>query len=198
MAQQSLYHLTQLESRVVVLPSQLVRNLKDNILENLRINVEKKVVESGIVMKVNHLISHNHGTIDREGFSGSTVYKVDYSCYICSPADGMEIVCVLTNMVDGFLICTNGPVIVMVSTGQLESDDVKVKNRNLVNKRGEILERGTHLKVRIVNYVMAKGQTTMNAVCNFVGLPSREEIESYERDQILVTGSTSNEAERFI
>jgi DNA-directed RNA polymerase subunit E'/Rpb7 len=199
MAQQSLYYLTQLQTRVVLLPNQLNANWKDNLLMNLRNEVEKKIVDNGVVIKINKIISHNHGIIDRSGFSGSAIYTVDYSCHICSPADGMELVCILTNSdVDGYLICSNGPLVIMISVNMVESEDFQRKGKYIVTKDGQDLTLGQHLKVSIISYKMAKGQSHMTAYCKLISLPTSEEIAIYEKDQILVTGGTIDDAIEYI
>lgn len=199
MAQQSLYYLTQLKSRVVLLPNQLNANLKTSLLENLRNEVERKTVDNGVIMKINRIISHDYGIIDRSGFSGSVIYNVEYSCHICSPAENMELVCVLTNSdVEGYLICANGPLIVMVSVNMVESDDFQRKGKYITTRDGKELFLGQHLKVSIISYKIAKGQSTVNAYCKLISLPTPEEIAIYEKDKILATGGSVDDESEYI
>lgn len=197
--QQSLYYLTQLKTRVVLLPNQLNASLKTSLLENLRNEVERKTVDNGVVMKINRVISHDHGIVDRSGFSGSVIYNVEYSCHLCSPAENMELVCVLTNSdVEGYLICSNGPLIVMVSIDMVDSDDFRRKGKYITTRDGQELTLGQHLKVSIISYKMAKGQTTMNAYCKLISLPTAEEIAIYEKDKVLATGASVDDDSEYI
>ena len=114
MAQLNLYYQTQLETSVSLLPEQIDGNIDDHLIKNLKAKVEGKSTENGIEIRVNRLIDYNYGMIDKSNFMGTTVYKVKYECFLCSPIKDLEMICVLDNIVKGFLIGRNGPVIVAI------------------------------------------------------------------------------------
>lgn len=190
MAQISLYFRTQIETKVSLFPEQITANMDDHILANLKTQIEGKSNDKGIILKINRLIEYKHGMIDKANFMGTTVLPVKYECFICSPVKDLEIVCLLENIVKGFLIAKNGPVIVAIQFNNIDTQQFEISNNNIISLRTKkVIQKGDYLKVTIININSNLGEKQIVTMCKLSNLPTRDEIESFKQDQLLVTNN---------
>lgn len=199
MAQDSLYYRTQLETKVSLLPEQINGNMDDHILENLKAKIEKKSIDNGIVLKINKLIDYEHGMIDKANFMGTTVFPVKYECFICSPTKDLEIVCVLENIVKGYLIAKNGPVVVAIQFNNINQQKFEISgNTILFTKNKTTIKKGDYLKVSIISINNNLGEKNIVTMCKLLNLATEDEIKAFEEDQLLVTNGSVDDNKEFI
>jgi DNA-directed RNA polymerase subunit E'/Rpb7 len=199
MAQISLYYRTQLETKVSLFPEQIDGNMDNHILENLKAKIEGKSIDNGIVLKINRLISYEYGMIDKANFMGTTVFPIKYDCFICSPTKDLEIVCVLENIVKGFLIGRNGPVIVAIQFNNIDTQRFEINGNNIQYcKTKKPIEKGDYLKVSIISINNNLGEKDIVTMCKLINLANKDEIQSYQQDQLLITDGNENDNKEFI
>lgn len=173
--------------------------MDDHILENLKAKIEGKTIDNGIVLKINRLISYEHGIIDKANFMGTTVFPVKYESFICSPTKDLEIVCVLENIVKGFLIARNGPVIVAIQFNNIDPQRFEVNGNNIVyTTTKKPIEKGDYLKISIISINNNLGEKDIVTMCKLLNLANKDEIQSYEQDQLLITGGNEDDNKEFI
>lgn len=198
MSSLDLYYLTQLETKVSLKPDQIDGNLDDHLLNNLRAKIEGKAIDSGIVIRIYKLIDYQYGTIDKTNFMGTTVFPVNYECFICSPIKNLEIVCVLENIVKGFLIGRNGPIMVVIQFNNIDTQRFEVNDNGItIKKTKNLLKKGNHLKVQIISINNNLGEKTIVTMCKLLNLANDNEIKMFNQDQDLVVGN-DNDAQEFI
>ena len=199
MAQISLYYRTQLETKVSLLPEQIDGNMDDHMLTNLKAKIEGKCIDNGIVLKINRLIDYEYGMIDKANFMGTTVYKVNYECFICSPTKDLEIICVLENIVKGYLIAKNGPIIVAIQFNNIDTQKFEISgNTIIVSKTKTPIQKGDFLKVSIIRINNNLGEKNIVTMCKLLNLATKDEIKSFEEDQLLVTDGSVDDNKEFI
>ncbi|XWV24978.1 dna-directed rna polymerase subunit [Tupanvirus deep ocean] len=199
MAQISLYYRTQLDTKVSLFPEQIDGNMDDHILENLKAKIEGKSIDNGIVLRINRLISYDYGMIDKANFMGTTVFPVKYECFICSPTKDLEIVCVLENIVKGFLIAKNGPVIIAIQFNNVDTQKFEISGNNILySKTKKPIEKGDYLKVSIININNNLGEKNIVTMCKLLNMANKDEIQSYEQDQLLITNGSEDDNKEFI
>jgi DNA-directed RNA polymerase subunit E'/Rpb7 len=199
MAQISLYYRTQLEEKVSLLPEQIDGNMDDHILENLKAKIQGKTIDNGIVLKINRLIDYNYGMIDKANFMGTTVFSVKYECFICSPTKDLEIICMLDNIIKGYLIAKNGPVIAVIQFNNIDIQKFEISGSTIISSKTKIpIEKGNYLKVSIISININLGEKTIVTMCKLLSLASKDEIQLYEKDQLLVTDGNSDDNKEFI
>lgn len=199
MAQISLYYRTQLDTKVSLFPEQIDGRIDDHILENLKSKIEGKTIDSGIVLKINRLISYELGMIDKANFMGITVFPVKYECFICSPVKDLEIVCILENIVKGYLIARNGPIIAAIQFNNIDTQKFEISGNTIVNiKNKNPIEKGNYLKVSIISTNINLGEKNIVTMCKLINLANKEEIQSFEKDQLLITNNGEEEHKEFI
>lgn len=199
MAQLSLYYRTQLETKVSVFPEQLDGDIDNHILDNLRAKVEGKSGPDGIVLKIIRLIECDNGVIDKANFMGTSVSNVKYECFICSPTKKQEIVCVFENVIKGYIIGRNGPIIVAIEMNLIDSQHFEVRNGKIIYlKTGKELEKGEYLKVSIINIKSNLNEKIITTVCKLLNVANKKEIESFKNDKKMITGTDEDDETEFI
>lgn len=199
MAQISLYYRTQLETKVSLLPEQIDGNMDEHILKNLKAKIEGKSIDNGIVLKINRLIDYNYGMIDKANFMGTTVYSVKYECFICSPSKDLEIICVLENIVKGYLIARNGPIMVAIQFNNIDTHRFEInENTIFVSKTKVPVQKGDYLKVAIINIKNNLGERNIMTMCKLVNLATKDEIRSFKEDILLATDGSADDNKEFI
>jgi len=199
MAQLNLYYRTHLETKVSLLPDQIDGNIDDHLFENLKTKVEGKVIDMGIVLSVTRLIDYENGIIDRSNFMGTTVFNVRYECFMCSPTKNLEIVCVLENIVKGFLIARNGPVIVAIQFNNVDTQKFEISSSAIVvSKTQKPIQKGDYLKVSIININNNPEEKNIVTMCKLLSLASKDEIKVFAEEQLLVTNGSVDDNKEFI
>lgn len=205
MAQISLYYRTQLETFVSISPDQINADINDNILNNLRTDVEGKSNENGIVLKINKLISYDQGKIDRVNLTGAVIYFVKYECFVCSPTKNLEFVCELENIVKGYILGKNGPLVVIIQLNHVDTQRFELINHEVhyikksKNTESKVkLDIGDFLKVSIINVVNNLGENKMFAMCKLINMAKPDEIEDFKRDKALIIGDVSSDDKVYI
>src|SRR3984885_9325397 len=115
MTQMNLYCQTQLETKVTLLPGQINADM------------------GGIVLKVNEIVDYDYGIIDKINFMGSTVYNVKYKCFFCAPIANLELICSVDNIVKGFLVGHNGPIIIVVQLNNINIQQFEINDEKIIH-----------------------------------------------------------------
>jgi DNA-directed RNA polymerase subunit E'/Rpb7 len=199
MSQTNLYYPTQLETKVSLLPEQIDGDMDAHLLENLRSKVEGKCMENGIVLRVNKIIDYDYGMIDKANFMGTTVYNIKYECFICSPTKELEIICVLENIVKGYLIGRNGPIVIAVQFNNIDTRKFKIADNNIYNiKTDTPLKKGDHIRVSIINVNNNLGEKNIITVCKLIGMAGKEDVRKFNDEQALMTDELETDNREFI
>ncbi|AZL89338.1 DNA-directed RNA polymerase subunit [Megavirus baoshan] len=199
MAQISLYFQTQLENKVSLLPDQMNSQMDTHLLKNLESKVKGKVTKDGIILKINRLIDYQPGIIPGSNFAGTAVYDVKYECLICSPTNNLNIICVVENIVKGFLIAKNGPVILIVQYNNINSDKFGIVSGNITyTSNNNPIQKGDYIKVSVININSNIDENKIMAMCKLLDLATKDEITTFENDQMLILDGNENDSQEFI
>ena len=199
MAQISLYYQTQLETKISLLPEQINGDIDDHILENLKTKIDTKSIENGIVIRIIKLIDYDYGMIDKANFMGTTVYKVRYECLLCSPIKDLEMICVVDNIVKGFLVCRNGPIFAAVQFSNIDTHIFKIDNDKIYHiQTNKEIKKSDHLKVSIININNNLGERNIVAVCKLLNIGSKSDIKKFKEEQELIENVVDDDNIKFI
>ena len=79
-------------------PSNINKNLKINLLENLKDKVGNKCIKEGYVLKDSiKIVKYSAGIIHAAHFNGDIRYKIIYTAQIYNPVEKTEIICNIVN-----------------------------------------------------------------------------------------------------
>jgi DNA-directed RNA polymerase subunit E'/Rpb7 len=199
MAQISLYYQTQLETKVSLLPEHINGDIDYHIETSLKDKIDGKSIENGIVIRIIKLISYDYGMIDKTNLMGTTNYKVKYECLLCSPVKDLEMIGVVDNIVPGYIICRNGPIIAAVQFTSIDTHSFKVMENKIyhIPTNKEII-KGDYLKVSIININNNPGERKIVAVCKLLNTGSKNDIKKFKEEQSLVENIGVDENVEFI
>ena len=195
MADKPLYVTTQLEEKIRLDPKHLDANIERHLLDALKTKVEGKVGKYGIVIKVNKLISHNQGMVSTTDFTGSAIYTVTYSCLMCSVSKDADIICKVINLAKAVIVCTNGPIVVAIFSYDVNNDNFKVENDNIIIKEEKReIKVDDYLKVSIsaTNITRTIGESQLLAAAKLLSMASKKEIETFKKEQKMITNTDSD------
>lgn len=198
MAQIGLYYQTLLETKVSLLPEQIKGNMEEYMLSNLRGKIEGKNIDSGTVLKINSIIDYGYGKIEAVNFMATVVYHVKFDCLICSPAKDLEIICVIHNIVKGYLFGINGPVVIGIQFNNIDTDKFKLGGDNtiILKEDGRTVKNGDHVKVSIISIKNHVGEHQIMTIAKLLDIATPDEIQHFkEEQQMAFKGSTGSEAE---
>lgn len=198
MAQISLYFRTQFNTKTSLQPEQINADLDNNLLNNLKKQVEKKCMDIGIVIKVNRIIDYDYGVISDANYMAVTVYDVKYECMVCSLTKNLEIICKVENIITGFYVAKNGPVVVAIQTIDTTQNFEMVNQQIIYTKTGNPVKKGDYLKVSIISIKNNLGEKEIVTMCRLINMATPEEIEKYNQDQSIINGTIDDEEKEFI
>lgn len=199
MAQISLYYITQLETKVSLLPEQIDGNIDQHLISNLKDKLEGKTIDEGIIIRIDKLIKYDYGIIDKANFMGITVFNVKYECLICSPIKNLEMICILDNIVRGYLICRNGPVIVAVQYNNINMQKFEINGDNIIHiPTKKTIEKNDYLKVSIININNNLGERQIMAISKLLDMADKHEIKQFEHEQNIIVTEAKTTNKKFI
>jgi len=184
MAKTSLYFRTYLESKIVIHPAQMGAQIEEHLLENLKNKVERRTIDTGIIIHVDRIVEYRSGIIDRTNFSANAIYWVKYECLLCAPTKNLEMICLVENIIKGYLIARNGPVVVAIEFSSIDPQTFEIVNGQVRHlKLGSLVQRGDHLRVVIINVNMNLGETNVVALCKLLDYASQDEVKEFQEEQ---------------
>lgn len=187
MAQIGLYNQTQLETKVSLLPEQIDGNIDNHLLTNLKAKSEGKTGENGIVIKITKIINYDYGMITKTNFMASTVYNVKYECFLCSPVKDLEMICVVNNLIKGYIISKNGPIIAVIQFNNIDTQKFEISNDTIINiKTKREIKVDDYIKVSVINVTNNLGEAEMVAMCKLINFADKNEIEKFKNEQNLL------------
>lgn len=196
----SAYYRTELKTKVPLYPSQLDGNMDEHLLQNLKKKLEGKTIDAGIVIKVNRILHYDYGMVEHVNFTGTTVYHVTHECYVCSPMKGLVMTCIIDNILKGYIIGSNGPMIIPISYNHINERLFKIEGEHIVHiESNKTLDKGDYLKVSVINTRMKLGDKNIKVQCKLLDLASKDDISGFKNDEALITdGDTFDDNDEFI
>lgn len=194
MAQNDLYFRTLQESKIALSPDQINGNIDASLLKNLVNKIEGKTNEHGIILKIIKIIDYNYGTINKLNFLATVDYNIKYEALLCAPIKDLEIICVIDNIVKGYLIGHNGPVITAIQFNNMDIQKFEINGNNIIYKSTNLpINKGDYIKVSIININMNLGEKEIVTICKLINLASPKEIEKFEDEQLIAQNSSNSD-----
>lgn len=185
----ALYYRAQLSADITVFPDQLNGSLEDNIYENLKANVEGKVVERGCIIKIlgQENMKYGSGRIDVSNSGANVIYPVSFDCILCSPDKDMEIVVKVTRTdVKDIIYAENGPIMTFIYKFSSDVDTTRfnISNGDVIEKEsGRKLKVGDKVKVIIMTTQINKGDRQIITIGKLVSFASPSDVSKYKKEK---------------
>ena len=187
------YNLVRLQETITLQPHQLNGRYREYMLHVLKSKVERQVVHSGMVMKVEEITHFDQGQINKINFRGLATFELEYNCVICAPVKGMQIPCVVRESIPGVVRAEFGPLSIYCEASRSDSSHFTVDSdmRVFWKRTGSAIESGDYITVIIDTVMHAAVRSRMQILAHIVG-PSTAEIMR-DSESIIETISTSGD-----
>ena len=122
-----------------------------------------------------------------------------YKRQVCSPVKNLSIICLVENIVKGYIIAKNGPVIVAIPFNNIDSDKFQLTNGNIVYKNNSNnIQKGDYVKVSIINIKTNLNEKKITTIAKLLDMATNDEIKSYDNDQLLIVNGDVDDEQEFI
>lgn len=165
--------------------------MDNKIYLNLKQNLEKKLLNKcyknyGIITHIYQISEYGDGIIEAENFSSSAIFEAEFSCRLCAPLNGTEIICEIVQLTKLLITAQNGPILVAIPNMNISDKVFMLDNRNnyVYNKDGvkTKLEKNDFVKVRIIQLQSNNGDTQIIAIGTLIDIATTEEINKHYKD----------------
>jgi DNA-directed RNA polymerase subunit E'/Rpb7 len=173
---------TILYTTVELSPDQLNNNLYSNLKHNLIKAIEKKCFRSyGYISKIYEILEHDQGRISAEDRYAYVTYKVTFSCRLCHPLEGTQIICKVNQNSELFVNLIRDPIQIYVTADRVNKDVfVRDSNTNKMRlKTGEPLDVGMFVKATILAKKFTDKETRIMAFATLDDVATEKEVEDF-------------------
>lgn len=181
------YINTKLYTHVSLLPNQMDNKLYINLKTNLEKKISNKCFrDKGYLMDVYKILEYKDGIIEAENPSGSAIFDVTFSCRLCIPLKGKQLVCKVDRVNKLLITVTNGPILIIVTNERINDKIFFTDNNNNLryrkDKTSSILEPGEFVKVTIINTTFNNGDDKIKAIGFIDDMANDDEIKEYYKE----------------
>ena len=153
------YINTILSTNVNLNPRQMDNKIYKYMKDNLIKKVEGKCFDKyGFVSKVYNIQSYKGGYIHAENPNAAATFSVKFSCKLCIPLKGKNIVCKIINIVnETYINSQNGPITVIVNMNNVNNELFFRDQRN--NKLMYKEKNGSFSEINTGKYIVVSIQS---------------------------------------
>lgn len=180
------YFNTYLYSTVGLHPSQmnndLYKHLKNNLIKKMQGRCYKHY---GYLSKIYKIEEISGGEIIPEDPSASAIYKVKFSCKICNPLIGSNIICEVLAISKDIIAVRNGPINIMIfgGSGYINTQNFIFDGRKNVliaktgNDKGLPIVVGTYVIMKIIAKRIEHNSKNIFVIASLENIASQKLIE---------------------
>jgi len=185
---QSPYINTSLYSIVSLDAAQMNNDIYTNLKLNLTNKLEGKCYqEYGYINTVYAIIERGQGIILPENPLASATFKVKFTCKLCNPLKGTQIICQIDKVTAIMISLTAGPIkIIIIPENINKSLFFTDKNNNLryLNKNiSKEISQGTFVKITVLSKTFSDMDNIIIVMGNLDDLATDEEIKQFYKDE---------------
>lgn len=184
----SAYINTSLNAIVVLEAPQMNNNIYNNLKNNLVRQLEGKCFRQyGFVSKVYAITEKGQGLILAENPLASATFKVKFTCKLCNPLKGTQMICKIDKTTAILIGMIAGPMRIIASPEHInknvfytdKNNNLKYKNKNI----SQTIDKGTHVKITILSKTFNDMDNVILIYANLDDLATKEEIEKFYHDE---------------
>lgn len=183
------YINTKLYTNVYLKPSQLNNKIYLNLKHNLKKNVEGYCNKYGYVSKVYELEEYNNGIIHPENPLAEPQFNVTYSCRLCIPIEGMQIICQIDKISKRLISVKNGPILMIITLDRISDKFFLDQNENLRyridSNQSQIVETKQFVKASVIKVTF--GTTNMLLLGRLDDMGTEKDKKQFFEDEYKTT-----------
>ncbi len=181
------YINTELSTHVSLYPNQMDNKLYINLKKNLEAKLGKKCYsDNGYIMEIYKIVEYKDGNVEAENPSGSAIFDVKFSCRLCIPLRGKQIICKVDRANKVLITVANGPIVVIVTNERINNKIFFMDNYNNLRFKKEdkshILEPNEFVKVTLLSITFNNGDNKIKAIGYLDDIATEKEKENFYLD----------------
>ena len=162
--------------------------INNDIYKNLKDNLEKKLGEKcyrhyGYIMNIYEILKYEEGLFRKENLMASVKFNITFSCKLCIPLKGTEIVAQVNRVNKMLLTAENGPILIIITKNRINDKVFFTDNNNnlryRVGKESKILEPKDLVKISIVTITFYDGDNKIKVIGFLNDMAKDDEIKQY-------------------
>ena len=111
----------------------------------------------GYVEKIYKILEYKNGTIEAEDFKSNVRYDIKFSCKLCIPLRGQQIICRIKRINKPLLTAINGPILIAVTNDRINenvfyTDNINNLRYKIEDESTKMLEPNEFVKVSLASF----------------------------------------------
>ena len=165
-------------TKIMIQPSQINSDIRNNMKLNLKKKVEKKCNKNGFIDEVYKIISFEDGVMPPENLSGNIIFNIKYHCRLCLPVEDSVIICNIKTINQELIIATNGPIFIFIPKENIDTNIWDIENFSL-RKSNEKLQLNSFVKIKILNKRVNQNDYQIKSIGYLLDFATKDEVKQY-------------------
>jgi len=183
-------------------PNQISNDIYKNLKDNLKKKLEKKCYRDyGFIMNIYEMKKYENGIIRKGDLSASAKFNITFSCKLCTPLKGKEIICQVKGVNKMLLTAENGPILVIIPKNRINDKKFFTDNNNNLRYRtdqeSKIVKSREFIKISIIAKTFNDGDDKIKVIGFLNSMASNNEIKQYY-DQIYTAENKTKKYREYI
>jgi len=165
-------------TKIMIQPSQINSDIRNNMKMNLKKKVEKKCNKNGFIDEVYKIISFEDGVMPPENLSGNIIFNIKYHCRLCLPVEDSVIIGNIKTINQELIIATNGPIFIFIPKENIDTNIWDIENFSL-KKSNEKLQLNSFVKIKILNKRINQNDYQIKSIGYLLDFATKDEVKQY-------------------
>jgi DNA-directed RNA polymerase subunit E'/Rpb7 len=191
------YINTSLVCPVMLLPNQMDNKMYLHLKSNLINKLESKCYKNyGFIDKIYSIEETSDGMIEAEDPTCSAKIIVRFTCSLCLPIVGKEIICKIDRMNKALISAINGPIKAIITTDKINKENFfPDMNRNIrIKGNSEVLVPEMFIRVLVLSKSFSDYDSNILAIAYLQDIATQEQINQF----YLIKNDSTEISENFI
>jgi DNA-directed RNA polymerase subunit E'/Rpb7 len=176
------YINTTLVCPVMLLPNQMDNKMYIHLKSNLKNKLESKCYKNyGFIDKIYSIEETSDGIIEAEDPTCSAKITVRFTCSLCLPIIGKEIICKIDRMNKALISAINGPIKTIITTDKINKENFfPDMNRNIrIKANSEVLVPEMFIRVLVLSKSFGDYDSNILVIAYLQDIATQEEINQF-------------------
>jgi DNA-directed RNA polymerase subunit E'/Rpb7 len=176
------YINTTLVCPVMLMPNQMDNKMYIHLKSNLKNKLESKCYKNyGFVDKIYSIEETSDGIIEAEDPTCSAKITVRFTCSLCLPVIGKEIICKIDRMNKALISAINGPIKAIITTDKINKENFfPDMNRNIrIKGNSEVLVPDMFIRVLVLSKSFGDYDKNILVIAYLQDIATQEQINQF-------------------
>nr|QBK88500.1 MAG: uncharacterized protein LCMiAC01_01770 [Mimivirus LCMiAC01] len=148
-------------------------------------------------MKIYKILEYKRGIIEPEDLMTNARFDVKFSCKLCTPLKGKQIICEVNRVNKPLLTAENGPIVVIITNERINDEHFFTDNNNNLRYKTKnksiILKPNEFVKITLITITFNDGDDKIKAIGFLDNMAIDEDIDAYYADYYNTSDNTRDQ-----